>query len=163
MSGIWSPAATHTLARAPAWLRPWLTENGSLTQRLKTCCGGSFELRVLSESDIKLPEEAASLMGLERGVMARAREVQLCCDDEPCIHARSLLPVSTLTGARAMLGELGTRPLGDALFAFPGLERGPIEIAATDEGWARRSVFRIEGAPLLVAEWFLPALEGCGR
>jgi chorismate--pyruvate lyase len=59
------------------------------------------------------------------------------------------------------LGELGTRPLGDALFAYAGLERGPIEIAVTDEGWARRSVFRIEGAPLLVAEWFLPALEGC--
>jgi chorismate--pyruvate lyase len=71
------------------------------------------------------------------------------------------LPATTLTGARAALGELGTRPLGDALFAYAGLERGPIEIAATDEGWARRSVFRIEGAPLLVAEWFLPALEAC--
>lgn len=162
MSDAWSPAVPHTLAQAPAWMRPWLTEPGSLTQRLKQCCGGPFELRVLSEIDVTLPEDAASLMGLENGVLALAREVHLCCDNMPCIHARSLMPATTLTGACAALGELGNRPLGDALFAYAGLERGPIEIAATADGWARRSVFRIDGAPLLVAEWFLPALEGCG-
>lgn len=100
-------------------------------------------------------------MDISANAPTRAREVHLCCDGTPRIHARSLLPATTLTGARAALGELGTRPLGDALFAYVGLERGPIEIAATSEGWARRSVFRIEGAPLLVAEWFLPALEAC--
>lgn len=159
MSDAWSPAGAETLARAPSWLQPWLVETGSLTMRLKRCCKGSFELRVLAEDDIELPEAAALAMGLEHGVPARAREVHLCCDGTPCIHARSLLPASTLTGARAALGELGTRPLGDALFAYAGLTRGPIEIALTAEGWARRSVFRIEDAPLLVAEWFLPALE----
>lgn len=161
MSDTWSPAGTPTLAQAPAWLRPWLTETGSLTKRLQKCCEGPFELRLLSETDIALPEEAAVLMGVATGALTRAREVHLCCNDTPCIHARSLLPATTLTGARAALGELGTRPLGDALFAFAGLERGPIEIAETGAGWARRSVFRIEGAPLLVAEWFLPALESC--
>jgi chorismate-pyruvate lyase len=40
--------------------------------------------------------------------------------------------------------------------------RGPIELTDTPT-WGRRSVFRLSGAPVLVAEWFLPGLLECAR
>jgi chorismate lyase len=161
MPDQWFPADSGEIERVPAWLRPWLLEPGSLTQRLKACCVGEFGLVVLDERPVPMTAADADALGLSPGAAALSREVHLCCDGVPRIHARSLLPESTLTGPAASLAALGTRPLGDALFTFPDLKRGTIEIAHTDDGWARRSVFRIGDAPLLVAEWFLPTLERC--
>ncbi len=136
-------------------------ETGSLTQRLKQNCTGEFRLEVLSERDRGLPADIAAVLGLTMGDLALEREVNLCCDDTPCIHARSWLPHATLTSSGGPLAALGDRPLGDALFACPNLSRGPIEIAETPMGWGRRSVFRIDGEPLLVTEWFLEGLARC--
>ena len=67
--------------------------------------------------------------------------------------------------------------LGAFLFADPGIQRGPVELAcirggqamfveatsglklAPGEIWGRRSLFRVGGKPLLVTEVFLPAIE----
>lgn len=163
MSEHWFPADAAALARVPEALRPWLVETGSLTQRLKQACPGEFRLKVLGERDRGLPGDIATVLGLSKGDPALEREVHLCCDDTPCIHARSWLPHDTLTGAGGMLASLGERPLGDALFSLPGLSRGPIEIAETPQGWSRRSVFRVEGQPLLVSECFLEGIELCCR
>ena len=75
------------------------------------------------------------------------------------------------------MARLGNRPLGAFLFADPGMQRGPVELACIRKGqamfseaslglnqkpaevWGRRSVFRVGGKPLLVAELFLPAVE----
>lgn len=149
------------MGEAPAWMRSWLAEPGSLTKRLKACCPDGFALEVLAEGEGVLDDIEAEAMDLRAGTGARIREVNLCCGGEPRIYARSLLPHATLAGAGSALEELGTRPLGDALFAYAGLERGPIEIAHTERGWARRSVFRVDGAPVLVGEWFLDALARC--
>ena len=69
------------------------------------------------------------------------------------------------------------RPLGGFLFACPSLKRGEVELARLAPGnavyeramarlqlppqplWGRRSVFRLQDKPLLVAEIFLPAIE----
>ncbi len=161
MDGHWQLADPVALARAPGWMRSWLAETGSLTKRLKACCPDGFALEVLAERDGALDAADAAAMGLAPDVAARIREVNLLCDGEPRIHARSVLPHTTLEGAGSALAGLGTRPLGDALFALAGLERGPIEIAHTGHGWARRSVFRVDGAPVLVGEWFLDALARC--
>lgn len=157
----WFPADSPLLAQAPPWLAGWLREEGSLTRRLQGHCRGSFGLVVLDEHEIQISGEDARAMDLAADAPALRREVHLCCDGEPCIYACSLLPHSTLAGPAAPLAALGDRPLGDALFTFPDLTRGPIEVAHTDKGWARRSVFRVGGAPVLVAEWFLPGLERC--
>ncbi len=162
----WFPLDDAVRARVPAALWNWLTETGSLTQRLKACCQGEFELRVVNERDGVLDADDAAALGLAVGATARFREVLLCCDDVPCIHARSILPSSTLAGAGLGLAALGTRPLGDALFAHPAMTRGPIEVTHCDDApprWGRRSVFRLDGAPLLVSEFFLPGLAACAR
>lgn len=161
MSVTWRRADDESLGAAPAWMRSWLAEAGSLTQRLKACCPAGFALEVIAERDGVLDDVEAAAMGMAPGVGARIREVHLCCGGEPRIYARSLLPHTTLTGAGSALAGLGARPLGDALFAYAGIERGPIEVARTGRGWGRRSVFRVDGAPVLVGEWFLDALARC--
>ena len=103
-------------------------------------------------------------------------EVLLYCHESPLIYARTIIPAQTLTGEQRELGELGDRPLGEFLFSQPGLKRDVMEVAALRQGhqlfdsasahisvkaqeiWARRSVFRLEHKPLLVAEVFLPEL-----
>jgi len=108
------------------------------------------------------------------------RQVQLLCDGEPQVFARTIVPVTTLTGAQRQLAFLGDRPLGAFLFAHPGMQRAPVELACIRPGetmfgratsglkrepaaiWGRRSVFRIGGKPLLVTEIFLPAISALG-
>ena len=51
--------------------------------------------------------------------------------------------------------RLGCRPLGELLFQQTDLERSDFEFARTPSGWARRCVFRRQGAPLLLTEYFL--------
>lgn len=161
MTARWFGFDDAQSARIPPRLLPWLSATDSLTQRLKRQCGGAFDLVVLSEQDAPLSEDDAAALALDVGSPARVREVHLRCDRVPCIHARSLLPHATLAGAGRDLASLGERPLGDALFAHPDMVRGPIELTDTP-GWGRRSVFRLSGQPVLVTEWFLPALLECG-
>lgn len=160
MTARWYALDDAQHARIPAALRSWLAETGSLTGRLKRHCAGAFDLVVLSETDAPLTADDAAVLGVAPGAPARVREVHLRCDGAPCIHARSLLPHATLAGAGSALAALGDRPLGDALFGYPGMERGPIEVTDTPR-WGRRSVFRLSGHPVLVTEWFLPALLEC--
>jgi chorismate-pyruvate lyase len=53
---------------------------------------------------------------------------------------------------------LGQQPLGELLFVWPDIERGPLYIAHTPMGWARYCVYHRHQAPLLLVEVFLPAL-----
>ncbi len=164
MPGHWFPLDDSVRPHVPPAIWTWLAEVGSLTQRVKVGCAGEFELRVVDEHDGVLDAGDATTLGLAAGSAARFREVLLCCDGVPCIHARSILPSSTLAGAGRGLEALGTRPLGDALFAHPLMKRGPIEVTQCEDGaWGRRSVFRLDGEPLLVSEFFLPGLDACAR
>ena len=68
-------------------------------------------------------------------------------------------PLGTLTGRNQQLRRLGTRPLGAFLFRDPGLRRDEVRVVRDASGhWGRRSRFLLRGRPLLVAEYFLPAL-----
>lgn len=104
------------------------------------------------------------------------REVHLLCDEQPWVFARTLIPLSTLHGRGRHLMRLGSRPLGEVLFTDPQVNRGPMEAACIQVGqrlhrrafgereesldpiWGRRSIFHIDGQPLLVCEIFLPDL-----
>ncbi len=120
--------------------------------------------------------DEARALSLRLDAWTWVREVQLLCSDRPWVFARTLIPPPTLNGRGRRLTRLGTRPLGEVLFADPGAHRGPVEIARIVAGqtlhqraftgfveppdpiWGRRSVFRIDGRPLLVCEIFLPNL-----
>lgn len=160
----------------PAGLADWLFDAGSLTRRLRRACPHRFQVRVLRQGRMRPSRDEARVLTLRLDAWVWIREVQLLCGDRPWVFARTLIPAATLNGRGRRLTQLGTRPLGEVLFADPGVYRGPVEIACIVAGqtlhqraftgfvespeviWGRRSVFRIDGLPLLVCEIFLPDL-----
>lgn len=152
----------------------WLLDSGSLTQRLRRACCSRLRVCVLRQCWTRPDRDEARILGLHLDAWAWTREVRLLGDEQPWVFARTLIPMRTLRGRGRRLTQLGTRPLGQALFTDPGVRRGPVEVTriAADQPlhqrafagliespatiWGRRSVFRIEGRPLLVCEIFLP-------
>jgi len=174
----WSHYKRWTRGRIPQGLVSWLLDSGSLTDRLKAACGGCFEVCVVDEGWQRPRLDEARALGIPHSQIGWIRQVHLLCDGTPWVFARTVVPVSTLSGAQRRLAHLGNRPLGAFLFADPGMRRGPVELACIREGlsmfneassglkrkpaeiWGRRSIFRVGGKPLLVTELFLPAIEG---
>lgn len=163
----WRPQARFTCATLPPGLRVWLTDNGSLTARLMHC--GEFAVQRLRQCwEVPLPSERA-LLELPARQLALVREVALTLDGDAVVFARSVFPISSLTGSLAHLRRLQNRSLGAILFSHPGMHRYAFELAlmAGDcdylpaslrqdrPAWGRRSRFEIAGKRLLVSEVFL--------
>lgn len=153
----------------PAAQRDWLLERGSLTERLLGLCDPAcFRVHVCSERAAIAGLDEAAALGVRDGLRLKVREVQLRCDGEAWVYAHTLIPVTTFRGRLQRLNFQGGRSLGATLFADPTLRRGPVQIRRTDAGeipgaggapvWGRRTLFRAAGLPLLVSEYFLPAL-----
>jgi chorismate--pyruvate lyase len=167
----WQPQAQFTCATLAPGLRVWLTDNGSLTTRL-TCSGhGEFGVRRLHQCwAVPLPSERA-LLQLPARQLALVREVALTLDGAPVVFARSVFPISSLTGSLAHLRRLQNKSLGAILFSTPGMHRYAFELALMAgncdylpanlqqdrPAWGRRSRFEIAGKRLLVSEVFLQA------
>ncbi len=171
---LWLPSSRlHDL---PADLAAWLFDAGSLTRRLRRACGGQLRVQVLAQGWARASRDEARILHLRLGAWAWTREVRLLCCDQPWVFARTLIPARTLRGRGLRLTRLGTRPLGEVLFTDPGVRRGPVQAARIVADhcvhrrawagfsappptlWGRRSVFHIDGRPLLVCEFFLPDL-----
>ena len=154
----------------PAYI-PWLFDASSLTARLLGRLGKDFRVQVISQRWQKLAAEEASAMALKNVHSALVRQVLLCDGDTPLVYARTVIPATTIQGAQRRYANMGNRPLGAMLFADRTMRREEVQVAVlpdindikllieTDETvWGRRSVFRVAGKPLLVSEYFLPAL-----
>jgi chorismate--pyruvate lyase len=161
--------------RLPRGWHSALLQTGSLTARLRGCCGERFAVRVLAETPARLSWRDARAMGLPVGAPIRLREVYLCCGEEPVVYACSLLPQAAARGRWRGLMRLGSRPLGELLFAHPDVRRGPMMLGCLQPGsiahralsrglaappgmvWGRRSHFALPEATVVVCEFFLPA------
>jgi len=164
-------------------LKSWLLDPNSLTARLKSH-SHQFRVELLGQR-IESCQENEAVALIPSGEKILVREVLLFCDEKPQVFARSLLPLSSLTGTEQVLANLGTQSLGQVLFNNPSLERQTIEVAEFDTTsavgqladqlylieqlqlpeqcisspeklWGRRSIFVLESKPLMVAEVFLP-------
>lgn len=158
----------------------WLLDPTSLTRRLKQACSGKFQVVPVSQKRQRPQLNEAQVLGMNAHEICFIREVHLLCNKRPWVFARTVIPVSTLTGPQRRLARLGNKPLGAVLFADPSMERSPIEIARICPGqtlfetataplkkkpveiWGRRSTFFLAGKPLLVSEIFLPEI-GYGK
>lgn len=178
----WMPVCQFGRHRIPAPWLDWLLDPDSLTARLRQACQGGFSVRVLAQGVMRPACNEARALGMPAGGRALIREVQLLCKGRPWVFARTVIPLGTLTGRQRRLAHLGNRPLGAVLFADPAMRRSEVEIAAIRPGhvmfdravrglasgqrpgrvWGRRSVFRLNGKPLLVSEVFLPAVANTG-
>ncbi|MCX8086109.1 MAG: chorismate lyase [Rhodocyclaceae bacterium] len=168
---------TPSLAGAPVFLHPWLSDPGSLTARLLARCR-QFRVQVCRETRARPCPDERALIDLAAGQSAWIREVLLIADEQPVVFAHSALAPHDLTGAWHMARAIGSRPLGAALFSDPTIRRGPLAIARLSPThplhrraceavgdrlptlWARRSRFLRQGRPLLVTEVFLPGIAG---
>ena len=154
----------------PRALQPWLLDQGSLTAKLVAHSEGDFRVLVLRQAVMRPLASEQRLLGMTAGRQALVREVLLLGRDQPWVFARSLVPLTSLTGRLRRLRSLRERPLGAFLFAQPGLRRGPLQFSRIQPGqaylpaewrageplWGRRSVFSLDRKPLLVSEVFLP-------
>ncbi len=146
-----------------------------MTERVKSLCTHDFRVEVLRHELVENQQLQPELQ-LVQNELVLQREVLLCDGDTPLIFAYSLLPEAALHGRYAELRELGSRPLGHWLFTEPVLKRHTVEIAAlaTQEKlfdqvreittlptllWGRKALFSGAAKPLLVSEFFLPALQ----
>lgn len=174
-ASAWRPARHYLRSAAPAELRDWLLDPGSLTHRLRRRCDGGFRVAVRRQGWGRPAPDERRVLGMAAEGRALIREVHLLCWDTPWVYARTVIPASSLRGRQRRLAHLGNRPLGAALFADPSLRRGALELACLRPGeplferafagacepqpiWGRRSVFHLQDRPLLVSELFLPAL-----
>ena len=153
-----------------------MVDEGSLTRRLKALCPDRFAVDVLGMEWARPDYSEASLLSIPPTQRVLLRQVHLRCGQRLCVYARSLIPLRTLSSRHRRLRYLGNKPLGEYLFASPGLERSRIEWSRLnpasrqyrhavpdpdsthDNIWGRRSLFLIDQYPLLVSEFFLPVL-----
>ena len=148
---------------APAAWYSWLTDSGSLTQRLVKLSEGQFRVEVIRQGWYLPTRSEAKALGMRSRQYALIREVQLFGKEQIWVYARSIIPATTLTGRQRQLRMLGNRSLGSLLFSDPSMRRGPLQVSRLQlqdqrPVWARRSLFYLSNKPLLVCEVFLPEL-----
>lgn len=170
------PLRWLTSPRLPSNLHPstalqnWLLDGGSLTAKLLKLSDGDFRVDVLRQVHARASLSEAQALRIDPQQICLIREVILRGHEKPWVFARSILPLSSLTGSLRHLRKQGTRPLGAFLFSQPHLKRSPIALSLISRHhaylpenligdaqiWGRRSIFSIDAKPLLVSEVFLP-------
>jgi chorismate lyase len=152
--------------------RKWLIDDSSLTARLKARYADFAVKPVLLKNTTAFKDESA-LLCLKANQHALIREVMLMGNNQPVVFAHSVLPRASLRGAWHSLGKLGNKPLGATLFANPVVKRTPLAYKKLPRHhpismrvaehlkrspkalWARRSIFSLNCARILVTEVFL--------
>ncbi|WP_111976970.1 chorismate--pyruvate lyase family protein [Algibacillus agarilyticus] len=173
LTGEWG----HDYANVSSLLYSWLFDPSSLTARLKANCR-QFRVEVVFEQQILASALTEQLTSTMEDDSYWLRQVLLMCDNEPWVFASTVIPNKTIKSGHPFLAQLGSQPLGEALFCHPAVSRGNIEVKAfngashsfsthierfltvpkiPDTLWGRRSIFNIDLSPLMVTEIFLPA------
>jgi len=172
----------HYIKLGTNWLRKpfltlayqsWLIEKTSLTARLQRSYA-DFSVQPTSLKLTKPMQDEATLLRLKPQQNTLVREVLLMGDNQAVVFAHSVIPLASLRGTWRVLGKLGNKPLGAALFKNPRVIRTPLSYKKLSKNhelyqkaakhltayptymWARRSVFSLNCANILVTEVFLP-------
>ncbi len=169
----WRSVGRFSSQDLPPTIRPWLTDDGSLTDHLIGLKSKSFRVqRLFQRWEVPSLSERI-LLDVPARQRAMVREVVLMVDNLPVVFARSVFPVRSLAGELGHLRRLQNKSLGAILFQHPGMVRSPFELAQipgnssylptglrqSQTAWGRRSRFDIAGKPLLVSEVFLHAFS----
>ncbi len=170
----WRSVSNSRLHQSPAHIRSWLLESGSLTRRLKVLCGEHFNVSVQYQHWSRPTLQERQVLGIRHRDYANIREVLLCYDNSVFVIARTVIPRQMLVGRQRHLISLGNRPLGEVIFAEPGLTYSSFEIAVIKSDtfqsgilsepydsvtiWGRRTCYLLHNKPILISEIFLPAL-----
>lgn len=179
----WHKHINHV--RAPAAIRHWLTESGSLTAKLIAYSNAFRVQRIYQQHDVCWADEFAEI-GLNNVAKVHAREVLLHCDGIPAVYAHTVLPLNSNAKQWPLFKTLGEKSLGSTLFSDPKVQRSALQFARLQPNhpavlranlltknnldrplFARRSLFFRCGGVMLVTELFLPTITslrgGFGR
>ena len=137
----------------------WLRGNQSLTKQLIKKSDNHFEVIVLKEAFARPYLHEAIKLGLSLHKVAKIREVELRCDNEPSVYARSVIPLDVFKDSGLQLANLGNTPLGHLLFKRAKVNLDTREIAKRNfvgkQRWARRTLYCFNRQNILVSEFFL--------
>jgi len=172
ISQRWYQRRQLFLKKLPANIRSWLFDESSLTARLIRHSSGDFRVELLSQEIRRPGNDEARVLGIANHQFALIRQVHLCFGNQVMVYARTVIPLSTLTGSERSYGNLGNRPLGAMLFADPSMRREEVMVTELTPDnllyestggkggaiWGRRSIFYVGDKPLLVSEYYLPDL-----
>lgn len=154
---------------------PWLHDHGSLTRRIQQRCA-HFAVVPLRHGLARIAYDESSVLQLPARQQAYSRAVYLHADGQPVVFAHSSCAPQHLRGAWQAMTGLGNRSLGSLLFTHPLVQRQPLHYLALRPHhplyqravkvlsvapavlYARRSLFHLHSAPLLVTEVFLPRI-----
>jgi len=171
LSSRWHPAP---LTISPQ-VRGWLQNSGSLTRHIQQRCN-NFRVEPVFQSLATACNDELAVLKLRPRELAHVREVYLYCGKVPVVFAHSVVARKNLQGAWHGMSKLGNKSLGTVLFTNPAIKRTPLRFrklnlthplfyracknmqVAPDKLWARRSLFTLDGQPILVTEVFLPAI-----
>ncbi len=163
------------LTKGATGIKTWLTDSGSLTERLQAL--GSFSVVLQNQRLAKPTGDEAVELGLRHTQVAWTREVALFVDGKPVVFAHTVLPRRPRGPLIRWLERLGNRSLGALLYAHPRFSRGPLAARRLDQRhalfqpsikalqltdvpppalWARRSRFSFGKQSILVTEVFSP-------
>ncbi len=153
----------------------WLVDEGSLTARLQIRYD-DFLVQPLFQKSAKPNQDEAALLTLKPSKNANVRDVLLVGHQQAVVYAHSVLPHTSLRGTWLGLGQLGNKPLGATLFSNKRVQRTRLSYKRLTKSnplyqeaakqlaqpptylWARRSIFSLNCASILVTEIFLPTL-----
>ena len=185
----------------PAAWRRWLYYSQSLTQRLEDRTQQPITIEILQQAQGRLFSDEIALLSSSQhrtkaiskhcpnrigankrtGAEAHIREVCLTAGDTPLIVARTVWPKNS--SAQYLLGQLGSRPLGELLFnpdpnspsnaVFAQRHimlltpRSPLYALAQSvqtrrklqSYWARKTLYQFYDEPLIVTEIFFPIVK----
>lgn len=150
-----------------------MRDHGSLTRRIQQRCT-RFAVVPVRHGLARIAHDESSVLQLPARQHAYSREVYLHADGQAVVFAHSTCAAEHLSGAWQAMSGLGSRSLGSLLFTHPLVRRQPLQYLALRPHhplyqraatvlstaptvlYARRSLFHLHGAPLLVTEVFLP-------
>ena len=183
LRSAWNRVGSGEIHRAPRQWQPWLADMGSLTQKIEKAIGQKLQVQVLRDCPQTLDSDESRYFHFKIR-RCRVREVLLCANNTPLVMAHSVIPTLSSSGSNHSVLRLGAKPLGAVLFAKTRMHskaKPPRDIARLDRSsslwkkcskkypglssplWARRTLYRLKGHPILVNEIFLPALLDFAR
>jgi chorismate--pyruvate lyase len=148
-----------------------LTERSSLTDLMTRLMGRPPVLNCLAEGKAQAGFVDNHILGIPPRNYAHIREITMGTTSADWLFARTVIPVTTLTGNAKRLVRMNRNPLGKILFGPLNAVRTQmrLDIVFADEVnlldfeiptdfplWQRRSLFELKTGPLLITEIFLP-------
>jgi chorismate-pyruvate lyase len=184
-TSYWRTISSTQYDLVPQLVRDWLYKPHVLSKALRKVCH-DFTVEVTDQSIKPLYADEVAALKCYEDAQGYIRETYLGGKNNPLVYARVTMPPATYMTRKEELDNLGNRPIGETiLYKDANLSRSEMEVKRITENdellfdamvhknfynaviqkssrmpelWARRSIFKLSGNPLLVTEVFLANL-----